>query len=104
MIGCNNHIIGIGYCNAQHLLAYTKEFGYSAGSNGWACDYFEIDNICISTGYGYIHNVNAKYEYDTLREFENKAEAIRYDNNIKWEDKQEQVNQLLKEFVQECVK
>lgn len=97
-----NHIIGIGYCNAQYLLGFAKEFGYSAGSNGWACDYYDVNGVCISTGYSYIHGV--KYDYDMLNKYELEAQSIRLDNSLTWEVKEEKINQLLKDFVNECIK
>lgn len=99
-----NHIIGIGYCNAQNLLRFSDAFGYSSGQNGWVCDYFEVDNVCISTGYSYINNVNVKYDYTLLDSYESKARDIIGNYDINWEVKKEMVNQLLKDFVNECIK
>lgn len=97
-----NKIIGIGYCNAQHLLQYAEPFAYSAGGNGWACDYYDIENVCISTGYDYIGNVKPNYE--TLDKYNNQAREIAKDYNIDWEIRKEKVNSLLEEFVKEMTK
>ena len=97
-----NRIIGIGSCNAQHLLKYSNAFGYSSGSNGWACDYYEVGNVCISTGYSYIHGI--KYKYDLLDHYEKLAQLVGYDNSIRYEDKAEKVNQLLEQFINEVTK
>ena len=66
----NYYIIGIGYCQAQALLNYRDPVAYSAGSNGWQCDYYDIDGVIISTGYDYINNKNTSYNYETLKEYE----------------------------------
>lgn len=97
-----NKIIGIGYCNAQNLLAYQNEFAYSAGSNGWACDYYDVNGVCISTGYAYIHNQNTNYDYEMLQKYESQAESIRHDYSMDFEVKKEKLTELLKAFVSEC--
>lgn len=97
-------IIGIGYCQAQHLLSRQNAFGYSAGSNGWACDYYELNGICISEGYSPINQGSVKSDYDTLRRYELEAEKVRYDHSIPYEQQTEKINQLLKDFVNECIK
>lgn len=96
------HIIGISYCKAQNLLHYQNPVAYSAGVYGWSCDYYDIDNTCISTGYNYIDNMNTKYDYETLLNYDNKACKIICDNSIKWEDKRIMVNKLLNEFIKVC--
>ena len=53
-----NTIITIGYCNAQYLLQYENEIAYSARSEGWACDYYDINNVLISTGYAPLESKN----------------------------------------------
>lgn len=66
-------IISIGYCDAQYLLSEEKPFAYSAGVYGWACDYYDIDGICISTGYSPLSEKNMKYDYKLVKEYEEKA-------------------------------
>ncbi len=70
-------IISIGYCDAQRLLNYEKAFAYSAGVYGWACDYYDIDGVLISTGYSPLSNKNVKkYDYNILREYEATAGTL----------------------------
>lgn len=69
------YILSIGYCDAQRLLNYEKAFGYSAGVYGWACDYYEIEGVCISTGYSPLSDKNMKGNYNLVREYEAKAEG-----------------------------
>ena len=46
-----SRVISISYCGAQGLLNFYSPFAYSAGVYGWACDYYEINGVVISTGY-----------------------------------------------------
>lgn len=61
----------VGYCDMQNLLRHKRAFAYSAGVCGWACDYYDINGLCISTGYSPIGN--RKLDYKLLKEYENKA-------------------------------
>ena len=95
-------IIGIGYCNAQTLLKYENEFGYSAGQNGWACDYYEINNVCISTGYAPLRGI--EYSYDILNEYEKQAQNIDSDYSKTWEERKERIQPLIRQFINEILK
>ena len=92
-------IIGIGYCEAQHLLYYAEPIAYSAGVNGWACDYYDIDGVLISTGYSYLDNKNTYADYEIIKEYNKKARDIILDNNLDYEQRKNQVQALLKEFI-----
>lgn len=87
-------IISIGYCDAQRLLNYEKAFAYSAGVYGWACDYYDIDGILISTGYSPIGNKNVAFDYDIIRKYEEKANG----------KPAEERKALLMEFIKEVTK
>ena len=51
------NVYSVGYCSLQYLLKYKNEFAYSAGVNGWSCDYYKLNNdhlgigMILSTGY-----------------------------------------------------
>jgi hypothetical protein len=94
-------ILSIGYCNAQNLLKYENEIAYSTRSEGWACDYYDINNVCISTGYA---PIGQSVDYNTLKKYDAEAEKIAYDNNITWQDQKEQIHNLLVEFVNEVTR
>ena len=91
-----NTIISIGYCSAQYLLYYKNPFAYSAGVYGWSCDYYQIGNKCISTGYS---PIGKDLDYNLLNEFETKAQAIVHSYSIEYKDKEQQVNDLLNELL-----
>lgn len=76
MVNVYNKILGSGYCTLQYLLQYQTPIAYSAGVNGWNCDYYNIDNILISTGYGPINSKNMISDYDIIKEYEIKAQKI----------------------------
>ena len=92
-----SNILQIGYCDAQHLLTYQNEFAYSTRAEGWACDYYNINGVIISTGYA---PIGKKVDRNILRNYDEKAREITRNNNLSWEEKQEQVNSLLIEFLE----
>lgn len=93
------HIIGIGYCAAQTLLRYENAIAYSVRAEGWACDYYDIDGVLISTGYSPLACKNAKIDYSRLREFELKAQVKRgYQKTAK-----SRTRGLLRLFISECM-
>ena len=72
----NYRILSIGYCDLQHLLNYESPISYSAGNNGWCCDYYYVDNVVISTGYSPLSSKNMKEDYKTIRKYDDKARNI----------------------------
>ena len=96
-------IISVGYCDLQRLLKYEDAFGYSAGVNGWDCDYYDTDdfNIIISTGYRPIKGIAA--DYDVIKKYESLAIEV-VNMNLGFEVTKEKLNQLLKDFVNEVAK
>lgn len=91
-------IITIGYCDAQHLLQYQSPIAYSAGTYGWDCDYYEVGDTLISTGYRPISSGSVIRDYDTVSEYDKRAAAIVY-NRTNHTDAAVEVNKLLEEFV-----
>ena len=90
------NIISIGYCDAQFLLQYRSPFAYSAGTYGWACDYYDLGTTCISTGYSPLNGL--KPDYDLLRRFEENAQRI-VCGDLDYETKKARVDELLYQFV-----
>jgi hypothetical protein len=96
------NIISIGYCNAQHLLNYENPTSYSTRAEGWACDYYEVNNVLISTGYAPVNALRTKYDYKVLREYDDKARTIQYNNSMDYQEQKKQVTALLDKFVKEA--
>lgn len=92
-----NTILSIGYCDAQYLLDFKNPFAYSAGINGWSCDYYQLGNICISTGYA---PIGTPVNYALLKELEDKAQLIKHDYNLDNSDKEKQLDELLKQLIE----
>ena len=91
-----NTVLSIGYCDAQYLLSYKKPFAYSSGTYGWGCDFYETNNVCISTGY---RPIGEKLDYTLLCNLEEKARAICLDYNLDTETKKTKIDLLLAELI-----
>lgn len=91
-----NTVISIGYCDAQYLLSYKRPFAYNCGVDGWNCDFYEINNVCISTGY---RTIWEKLDYNLLSNLENKARFICLDYNLDTETKKIKLDLLLEELI-----
>jgi len=96
-----NKIYSIGYCDAQYLLQGISPFAYSSGAYGWACDYYEIEGICISTGYS---PIGESVDYDLLKKYDNKAKKILDNYSIDYQKRKNKVNKLLIKFINEINK
>lgn len=96
----SNKILKIGYCNIQTLLYYENPFAYSTGTYGWACDYYNVNGVIISTGYNPIGDY---VDYKLCKEYEDKARKIVYNNyDESHEVKKDKVTKLLSEFIQKA--
>ena len=93
-------IISIGYCDAQYLLNYSNPFGYSAGVDGWSCDYYQFDNIIISTGY---NPIGEKPDYKLIKRYEEKAQKICFNYYNRGETRKK-LEKLIKKFILEVTK
>lgn len=93
-------IVKISYCNAQFLLRYAEPIAYSTRIEGWACDYYDIDGVLISTGYAPLEAKNTHCDYETVRRYDNMAMEI-VNSNEDYETKKNKVNALLKQFIKE---
>ena len=91
-----NTILSIGYCDAQYLLYFKTPFAYSAGVYGWRCDYYQVGNVCISTGYA---PIGTPVNYSLLEELESKARLLLKDYKLSYSDKEKQLNELLNELI-----
>ena len=98
-------VIRIGYCEAQYLLNFENAIAYNCGAYGWKYDVYIIEgycSTCIVTGYSPCGNIQPNYEI--LRKFEEKAEKIRHNNGITYEQKAKKTKKLLKNFIDYCIK
>lgn len=93
-------IICVGYCNLQYLLRFQEPFAYSTRAEGWACDYYDIDGILISTGYAPIDSKRTKSTYEICRKYDEAAQKILCEYSL-YEKQKEKVNNLLMDYIKE---
>lgn len=89
-------VISIGYCDAQYLLRFKNPFAYTCGAYGWDADFYEVDNVCISTGY---RPIGEKVDYILLQELEKQAQKICLDYELNREAKEKRLNVLIKKLI-----
>ncbi len=95
-----NNILSVGYCGLQSLLTYETPFAYSAGIYGWSCDYYDVNGLIISTGYS---PIGKKVNYDIVNEYELKAEKIRGNYDLKYDERRQAIENLLTEFAEKVL-
>lgn len=91
-------IIEVGYCDLQHLLNFKTPMAYTCGGSGWYADIYDIDGVAIVTGYRPFGNINP--DYDTCKEYDRKAEELRY-KNMDMEGMRIGLEKLITEFIRE---
>lgn len=95
-------IICASYCSLQSLLSFQEPFAYSTRAEGWACDYYDVDGILISTGYAPLDKKGrTKSTYDICKKYDNEAYKILRDYSLSYEERKEKVNNLLMEYIEE---
>ena len=91
-------ILAIGYCWAHTLFPEGDAYGYSAGSEGWDCDYHMVFTgngaVTISTGY---RSIGTRVNHDIVEEYERKAREAR--KTMEYEEYREALYELQKKFV-----
>ena len=93
------NIVSAEYCALQHLLHNHNPIAYTCGVYGWNFDVYEIDGLTICTGYRNMPGRRA----NNIGKYEKEAEKIlSWENKIPYEEKREQVEQLLHEFVKQA--
>ena len=96
----SNYIWQVGYCDMQNLLHYKSAIAYTSGVYGWNFDLYEVDGVYFTTGYR--NMLGKQVDCELLRKYEKQAEAVINTWGIyTHEEKQERVNELLKEFIRE---
>ena len=90
------NILSLGYCDIDNLTRYKNPFAYSSGVYGWSCDYYNIDGVCLSTGYD---PIGQNVDYKLVRKYEAKAQKICLDYNLDYKIREKRVNKLLIEFI-----
>lgn len=90
-------VISVGNCNLQNLLRFESPVAYNYNNDGWRYDLYVFGDKAISTGYS---PIGRKIEYDVVREYDKRAEAIIGDYSKNWETRESEVRALLEEFIE----
>lgn len=96
------HIIKVSYCCLQTLLNYESPVAYTVHREGWAADIYDMGGgVAIVTGYAPFGNISPAWEIN--REWESKAEKIRYDYSLSYNQQREGLKALVKEYCKAVV-
>lgn len=91
-------VLSAGYCDLQYLLRNHEPYAYNAGVYGWNFDVYDVYGKIICTGYRNMPGKRAK----NIAEYENKARAIAENYKIPYEKRSEQIEELLREFIEQA--
>lgn len=69
------YIVRVGYCDLQDLLTGCDAFAYTCGVYGWNADFFDLDGVCICTGYRSL--IGERLPDDIIKKYQKKAKAIK---------------------------
>ena len=98
-------ILTVGYCEIQYLFNYCNAFAYSAGVNGWMCDYYQpsekFGGVCIATGYNTERLNGKRVNYELVKEYEQKAREIVC--NYTLTNQRQALNALIDEFIKKAI-
>ena len=87
-----------GYCDLSFLLTNHSPVAYTCGVYGWNFDAFVFGDYVITTGYrNLIHDIPV--DNKLLKELNEKARILVYNNKMHYPETKEQIDRLLKEFL-----
>jgi len=96
----NYYILSIGYCKLQNALSFHEPIAYSAGKDGWSCDYYDINGVLISTGYSRLSSKRCNASNDEIKALDKAAWTIKGDHTLSYKEQKEKVNNLLYQFIE----
>ena len=89
-----NYLKCCGYCDLSILLTNHSPIAYTTGVYGWNFDVYDVYGLTICTGYRGMPGEDLKQ----VREYEKKASSIMAEYERPYEERTEEVENLLKEF------
>ena len=98
IVNSSANIVSVPYADLQHLLTFQYPTAYTAGVYGWNFDVYNVYGLTICTGYRGMPGRRA----NNIREFDEKARAIRNDWNKPLSKQQEEIENLLREFCEQA--
>ena len=93
-----NNLVCVGYCDLSNLLWGHEPIAYTSGVYGWNFDVYEVYGKTICTGYRNMPGRKANNE----AAYEEKARAISDNYDLKWEERRDKIELLLKEFCEQA--
>ena len=94
-------VIEIGYADLSNLLEFENPVAYTCGAYGWNADIYDMGKgVAIVTGYRPFGNISP--DYDMVEKFNKTARQFRQD--LEWEQARDEIEKLLKEFLEEVTK
>jgi len=90
-------ILAVDYCGMRFLLRSHAPYAYTCGTYGWNFDVYSVDSITICTGYRGMPGRTP--DYALMREYENQARRVWEDYDTPYEERAEEVERLLSEFL-----
>lgn len=81
-----NKILSVNASSMQSLLKYQEPFAYSAGTYGWDCDYYMVNDLLICTGYRPIKGKGISIDYGILQKYGEKARDLPFERGVKYRD------------------
>ena len=93
-----NNLVCAGYCDLSNLLWGHEPIAYTSGVYGWNFDVYEVYGKTICTGYRNMPGRKANNE----AAYEEKARAISDNYDLKWEERRDKIELLLKEFCEQA--
>ena len=97
VVNGSTNIIRAGYCELQTLLNNHEPVAYTCGVYGWNFDVFEVYDVTICTGY---RGMPGRSAYGAII-YEEQAQKVAKDYSKTWEERREEVEELLKRFCAE---
>ena len=88
-------VLSVGYCDLWHLLIYHSPVAYTAGVYGWNFDVYELYGVIICTGYRRMPGKRAR----KVREYEQSAKEVYNNSTLSFDEKEQTIERILKEFI-----
>lgn len=89
-----SRLVCAGYCDLCTLLRNHAPIAYTCGVYGWNFDVYEVYGLTLCTGYRNMPGPRAH----GIREYESAARSIMADPNLAWQERDNRVEKLLREF------
>ena len=93
-------VLQFKYCCAQSLLSFQEPAGYTIGSYGWECDYYDTPKVIISTG---SRPIGIKVDYNIIDRYNEVAKSILKYSKLSAYDIKVTINNMLLDCINELL-